>query len=505
MSDFFVVDRITKTFGRLKANDNVSINVKKGTVHAILGENGAGKSTLMNVIFGLYQPDSGSIKIDGRVVDIRSPKQALENGIGMVHQHFMLVGTLSVAENIVLGLEGQSVSLDLTNHAARISKLSTEFGFDIDPLEKVWRLPIGKQQQVEILKLLYRNAEILILDEPTSVLTPSETGPFFEVIKRLKEAGKTILMISHKMEEVFAVADSVSVMRHGKITSEMATAETTGDELARLLIGRDIAFDVTRPAANFRDVKLELNGLCAHDERGVQKLRDVSLQVRGGEILGIAGVDGNGQSELAEVIAGLKRLDAGSVSIDGRSIDTDSVGDRKTLRKLGYVPEDRHHVGLDLQQSVATNLVMRSFDRIPFSKLKLLDFEAIARNAEALVAKYDVRLMGIDQQARFLSGGNQQKLILAREIEEEPEVLVVAQPCKGLDIGAIEFVQKTLLEQRDKGVAILYISTELEHVMEICDRIAVICDGQITGILQPEDADSETLGKLMAGAKLENA
>lgn len=500
MEHHLVVDRVTKTFGDLKANDAVSLHVRKGTVHAVLGENGAGKTTLMNILYGLYHPDAGRIRIGGRAVRINSPRGALESGIGMVHQHFMLIGPLTVIENVILGLEQSGLRLGLAEHVERLIELSQSFGFDIEPSEPVWKLPMGMQQRVEILKLLYRNADILILDEPTSVLTPSETGPFFDVLGRLKEAGKTILFITHKLEEVMAVADEVTVMRDGKVTAELKTSETNPRELARLMVGRDVVFDITRSEGHFGPAKLTVEGLRAQNDRGLQALDDVGFEVRTGEILGIAGVDGNGQAELAEVIAGLRPIEAGRILIGGADAAHASVAERKHGFKMGYVPEDRQVVGLDLNHSVAFNLILRSLGRAPFTRFGILDFKTIRAHAERLTERYDVRPRRVEQEVRFLSGGNQQKVILAREIEDEPEVLIVSQPCKGLDVGAIEFVQKTLLDQREKGVAILYISTELEHIMAVCDRIAVMSRGRITGILKPEEAAPERLGMLMAGA-----
>ena len=495
-----VVEGITKIFGDLRANDGVGIAVRRGSIHAILGENGAGKSTLMNILYGLYQPDAGRIHINDQQVHIGNPAEALALGIGMVHQHFMLVGTLTVTENIVLGIKGRGLGLGLAEHGRKLARLSDDFGFEIDPDELVWKLPMGMQQRVEILKALYHNAELLILDEPTSVLTPSETGPFFDMLGRLKAAEKTILFITHKLEEVMAISDRVTVMRGGKVTADVATDETNPKELARLMVGRDVVFDIERGTGTKGDTVLEVKHLRARSDRGLDALDDVSFAIAGGEILGIAGVDGNGQQELAEVIAGLRPLEGGEILVAGADITDASVARRRHHHGMGYVPEDRHRVGLVLADSVAANTMLRDFNRAPFSKAGWFDFSAIRRHAETLVERFDFRLQGIDQMAGLLSGGNQQKLILARELAGEPRVLVVAQPTKGLDVGAIEFVQKALLAQRARGAAILYISTELEHLLAVADRVAVIFEGRIVGVLEPAEATSERLGLLMAGA-----
>ncbi|MCP4328194.1 MAG: ABC transporter ATP-binding protein [Alphaproteobacteria bacterium] len=495
-----VVDGVTKTFGELRANDDVNLHVRRGSIHAILGENGAGKTTLMNILYGLYQPDEGRILVDDREVKIESPKDALAQGIGMVHQHFMLVRPLTVTENVILGMKQGRVGLDLKAHATRLSELSDSFGFEIDPNEAIWKLPMGMQQRVEILKLLYHNVDILIFDEPTSVLTPSETGPFFDVLRRLTEADKTILFITHKLEEVISISDRVTVMRNGQVTAEVETTDTDARELARLMIGRDVVFDIPHRDMEAGREMLRVENVRATGDRGIGALDDISLSVKSGEILGVAGVDGNGQAELAEVIAGLRKPESGHIRVGGELIDDVSVAERKRRWKIGYVPEDRHEVGLVLDQSVAMNLVLRTFRWLPFANHHVLNPGAIRANAEKLVDQYNVRLQSIEQETRYLSGGNQQKLILAREIEDGPQVLVVAQPTKGLDVGAIEFVQKTLLEQRARGVAILYISTELEHVLEVSGRIAVIFRGRITGLLDTAEATPERLGLLMAGA-----
>lgn len=506
MADYHLVVRdLCKTFGSNKANDHVNVRVRRGTVHAVLGENGAGKSTLMSMLYGLLQPDSGDIILDGQTVQIDGPRTALDLKIGMVHQHFMLVEPLTVTENIVLGYERRAL-LDLKRHEERIQQLSRTFGFDVDPRELVSRLPIGMKQRVEILKALYYDAELIILDEPTSVLTPIETQSFFEVLRRLRAAGKTILFITHKLEEVMSLADEVTVMRAGRVTDEVLTSQTNATELARLMVGRDVVFDLQKPEGKPGAPLLVIQDLVAWGDRGYRALDGVDLVVREGEIVGIAGVDGNGQAELAEVIAGLRSYESGSVTLAGQELGPYSVAERTHDLRIAYVPEDRHRTGLVLDQSIASNLMLRAYDRPPFAKsFGVLDFAEIRRNAQRLTERYRVRFSSIDQAARRLSGGNQQKLILARELELEPRLLVVAQPCKGLDVGAIEFVQSTLLDQRSKGVGILYISTELEDILAVCDRIAVMFKGRITGVLAPREVTPERIGKLMAGITEEAA
>jgi general nucleoside transport system ATP-binding protein len=407
-----LVDGISRSFGEVKANDRVTVAVERGSVHAILGENGAGKTTLMNVLYGLCQPDEGRILVDGREVVIGSPREALAQGIGMVHQHFMLIGSLSVVENVVLGLAG-GVRMDLRRHAAGVAELSRSFGFDIDPDEPVWRLPMGSQQRVEILKLLYRDADILILDEPTSVLTPSEVEPFLALLRRLRAGGKTILLITHKLEEVMAVADRVTVMRAGRVVAQLETTQTSPHELARLMVGRDVVFEIERTAAAVGKPVLEIVDLRVANDRGLLAIDGITLTVGAAEILGIAGVDGNGQTELAEAVAGLRTPTSGRIIIDGQDATHVSVSERLHHHGLGYVPEDRQRTGLVLDGSVAANLMLRSYRRPPFARHGLLDFGAIRAHAARLVAAYDVRLQSVGQAARDLSGGNQQKLILA--------------------------------------------------------------------------------------------
>lgn len=503
--DHLVTRGISKSFGSVRANDNVSITVKRGTVHAILGENGAGKSTLMSILYGLIRPDGGEILINGRVVSIRSPRHALDLGIGMVHQHFMLVDPLTVTENVVLGSK-PTARLDLGSHERRLLDLSGEFGFDVDPRKTVSKLPVGMQQRVEILKALYHDADLIILDEPTSVLTPSETRSFFEVLRCLRRGGKTIVLITHKLDEVMSLTDRVTVMRGGRVTDEVATSETNPAELARLMVGRDVVLNVKRSEGKPGKPLLMIRDLRSRGSRMNWALNGLSLTVHEGEILGVAGVDGNGQAELAEVISGLRPYQEGSASLLEQELSGFSVAERTHDLGIAYVPEDRHRTGLVLDQSIASNLILRSCNRAPFAgSFGILNAAKIRENALRLVATYKVKCETILQDVRRLSGGNQQKLILAREISRNPRLLIVAQAVKGLDVGAIEFVQQALLAQRDRGMGILYISTELEHIFAICDRIAVMSRGRITGVLPNRDATPERIGQLMSGMSAEVA
>lgn len=502
---YITIDRVTKSFGTFKALDLVSIGIQKGAIHAILGENGAGKSTLMNILYGLYQPDEGEIWINDRPLSLNSPRDAIASGIGMIHQHFMLVESLTVMENVIMGLVRGARTIDFAFHEKRIREMSASFGFDLDPIAPIWTLPMGLRQRVEIIKALYRNAEILILDEPTSVLAPGEINSFIVGIRKLRDAGHTILFITHKLEEVMQVADFVTVMRHGKVVHETEATNTNARELARWMVGRDVVFELTNRKLAQTEVSIEaadvlaVEGLVALNDRGIRALDDVSFTVRAGEILGVSGVDGNGQKELAEAIAGLRPILAGRIVVDNRDVAPLDVKARIFDARIAFVPEDRQSQGLVLDYPVAFNMVLRTYDRPPASRRGILDFAAIRKLGGDLARKYDVRLRSIDQLARFLSGGNQQKIILAREIEAKPRVLVVMQACKGLDVGAIEFVQNTILELKAKGVAVLYVSTELEHVLDVSDRIAIMFRGRITGLLDRKDATTQRIGELMAG------
>jgi simple sugar transport system ATP-binding protein len=503
--DHIVIDGITKSFGEFKALDKVSITVARGAIHAILGENGAGKTTLMNILYGLYRPDEGQILLDGKVLRLTAPRDAIVQGIGMIHQHFMLVNSLTVTENIVLGLDRGLEQIDFKTHEKRIRSLSQSIGFEIDPQAEVWTLPMGMRQRVEILKALYRKAEVLILDEPTSVLAPSEIGSFLDNLKALRAQNHTILFITHKLEEVMHVADRVTVMRNGKVADEVDAKDTTPRQLARRMVGRDVIMNLKRVKSAAGDILLKAETLVATNDRGVRALDGLSFELRQGEVLGVTGVDGNGQRELGEVIAGLRPLESGRILVGERDIGALEVKARKNDAGIGFVPEDRQATGLVLDYPVATNFILRDYDRPPASRRGILDFAYMAKHAVDLVKRYDVRLRSPQQPARFLSGGNQQKVILAREIEARPRILVIMQACKGLDVGATEFVQNTIFDLKQAGVAILYVSTELEHVMDIADRIAVMYRGRITGILTPDEATPERFGELMAGVTSEVA
>lgn len=493
------LDKITKTFGEIIAVNSVSLSVKKGSIHAILGENGAGKTTLMNVLYGLYRPDKGIIRISNNEVDIDSTRKALTFGIGMIHQHFTLINPLTVTENIILGMKEKSIFIDRKKHAQKIAKLNKDFGFNIDPFEQVSRLSIGMQQRVEILKLLYRNTDILILDEPTSVLSPKEIDSLFDVLNRLKNSGKTILFITHKLSEVIKIADIATVMRNGKVISSIEVADTNPKQLAQLMVGREVVLDIPNTKTKIGSTVLEVKNLHMYDEKDFEVLKGISFNLNKGEILGIAGVEGNGQTELVEVIFGIQRNYIGEVLINGKEIKNLSIADRRNDLGIGYIPADRQGVGLVITQSIVVNLILNKYKYLPFSYYGFLNKKAICSYAKKLIKEYDIRLNDLNQEIQFLSGGNQQKTILAREFSNSPNILISAQPCRGLDIGATEFVLKTLINQKNKGISILYISTEIEYLLTVCDRIAVMYRGQIMGILPRKTANFESLGLLMMG------
>lgn len=492
---------ITKRFPGVLANDQVCLEVNTGEVLALLGENGAGKSTLMKILYGLYRPDEGEICINGKPVTIHSPRDAMDLGIGMVHQHFMLVPTLTAVENIVLGLPStRGFILDLDRAAERIIKLSKDYGLKVDPWSYIWQLSVGEQQRVEILKVLYRGAELLILDEPTAVLTPQEVEELFVTLEGMLKLGHSIVFITHKLKEVMRVSKHVTVLRAGRSVHNVVTAETNEKELARMMVGRDLAQDLPRSALTPGDVILDIQDLHALNDQGLPALNGLSLQVHAGEIVGLAGVSGNGQRELSEVIACLRTAKSGSVRIQDKNI-FNHLPENAIEAGLGYIPEDRLTVGTIPTFSVRENLIIKDLNRPPLSHNGFLDLKAIRSFAEGLVQDYDVKTPNIETHSQSLSGGNIQKLVLAREIHRNPAILVAAQPTRGLDIGATEYVHQRLIEQREKGRAILLISEDLDEIMALSDRIAVIYEGRIMGILPAKQAEREQIGLLMAGVE----
>jgi simple sugar transport system ATP-binding protein len=494
--------QITKRFGDVLANDHVDIVVKPGTIHAIVGENGAGKSTAMRIAYGFYTADSGEIVVDGQVRDIKSPHDAIALGIGMVHQHFMLVETMTVAENIVLGAEpGSALALDLKSAASQIRQLSEEFKLAVNPNEPVEHLSVGQQQRVELLKALYRHARLLILDEPTAVLTPLEVEEFFAILRRMREQGKTVIIITHKLSEVLAISDEVTVMRDGKVVGRVQTKETNAAELARLMVGREVLLRVEKSEPEVGRAELEVRNLSVSDINGVKRVNDVTFEVRSGEIVGIAGVEGNGQTELIEALAGLvdpARL-AGEINFEGRNINAMSARVRRELG-IAHIPEDRHRRGLLLDFSLAENSILGVHYRPPVVAWAggiFLDENAIQRRAGEIIREFDVRPPNAALPARALSGGNQQKLIIGREYHVDPKLLLVSQPTRGVDIGAIEFIHRQLVALRDSGCAILLVSAELEEVTSLSDRLLVIHEGRIAGEVDPKIGTLEEIGLLM--------
>ena len=493
---------IVKKFGDFVANDGINLTVKKGEVHAILGENGAGKSTLMNILYGLYHPTSGKIFIDGKETAIGTPQRAIDLGIGMVHQHFMLIPPFTVTENIALGMEDtKGVVLDLKKSREKIVELSKKYGLSVDPDAKIEDISVGMQQRVEIIKVLYRGANTLILDEPTASLTPQEIVELMDIIKSLTKDGKSVILITHKLKEIKVCADSCTIIRHGKYIDTVDVKVTSESELAAMMVGRDVSFTVEKEKREPGEVVLEVKDLCAKDYRKVDILKSLSLNVRRGEIVGIAGVDGNGQTELVEILTGLKKAESGSVTILGKNAY--NVTPRQSFDMgITSIPEDRQKHGLVLDFTVAENLILQNFEKEPFSKSGILNDKNIEAHAKKLIEKFDIRPNdSAKKAAKTLSGGNQQKVIIAREVTNDSDLLIAVNPTRGLDVGAIEFVHKYLVEQRNKDKAVLLVSFELDEIMNLSDRIEVIFDGQITGEVLGEDADEKELGLLMAGGK----
>jgi simple sugar transport system ATP-binding protein len=493
---------IVKHFPGVIANAGVDFDLLPGEVHALLGENGAGKTTLMNVLYGLYYPDAGEIWLRGRRVAFASAREAIAQGLGMVHQHFMLVKPFTVADNIVLGQRSprEPLAQDTRQIHGRLRALSEQYGLEIDPAAQVWTLSVGEQQRVEILKALYRGAEVLILDEPTAVLTPQEVDELLAILRRLAGEGKSIVFISHKLGEVLGVSDRITVLRDGKVVATLPAGIADEHGLACRMVGRDVILRVSKGPAHPGDVRLAVRNVSARSDRGLPALRDVSLEVRGGEILGIAGVAGNGQTELEEVIAGLRRATGGAVTICGQEAANHAPAAIGSLG-LAHIPSDRYAMGMLRNFSIAENTVLQRVGDAPFTRRGWLRKDTIRQEARELVAAYDVRTPSVENQARTLSGGNAQKMILARELARRPKVLLAAQPTRGLDVSAIEYVHRKLIEQRDSGVAILLISTELDEILTLSDRIAVMYEGQIVGVVDSQAADIHEIGLMMAGSK----
>ena len=493
---------ITKIFGEFVANDKINLELRKGEIHALLGENGAGKSTLMNMLAGLLEPTSGEIVVNGKSEKLDSPSKAASLGIGMVHQHFMLVEAFTVAENIILGSEVTNKGiLDLKKANADILELSECYGLAVDPTAKVEDISVGAQQRVEILKTLYRGADILIFDEPTAVLTPAEILELMDIMKTLVKEGKSIILITHKLDEIRAVADRVTVIRRGKSIQTVSIEGATNKDLAEMMVGRSVSFVTEKEEAQPKEVVLQISDLVVNENRGVPAVKELSLDVRAGEIVGIAGIDGNGQSELIQAITGLRKVKSGSIKIKGQEVV--GLSPRKiTEMNVSHVPEDRHRDGLVLEMMLSENIALQTYYKEPLSKNGALNYNQINSYARKLMEEFDVRAANEIVPASALSGGNQQKAIIAREVDRNPDLLIVSQPTRGLDVGAIEYIHKRLIGERDKGKAVLVVSFELDEIINLSDRIAVIHDGKIQGIVKPSETNKQELGILMAGGEI---
>jgi ABC-type uncharacterized transport system ATPase subunit len=499
----FEMRAIDKRFPGVLANDHVDFACCTGEVHALLGENGAGKSTLMNVLAGMYRPEAGEIFVHNQRVTFRSPQDAIANGIGMVHQHFMLVPKHTVSENIILGLNHPRFLLNLSHVKEQVEALGEKYGMSVNPDAKIWELSVGEQQRVEVLKMLFRGAKILILDEPTAVLTPQEVETLFQTLREMTKIGHTIVFISHKLDEVVAIADRVTVMRKGKVTAASVSAKgITKAQLAKLMVGREVLFRAEKKKAQHGEVVLSVEDLCTSDDRGLPALRSLSLQVRAGEILGIAGVAGNGQRELAEVLTGLRRSTSGQVKFGdvllGSHTNWLEISDR-----LAHIPEDRAAVGSVPALSVAENLILKNFHRPPIADGWSINLTAMHQNAVRLVEEYQIDTPSVETPVRMLSGGNLQRVILARETSSHPKLMIAVHPTRGLDVGATEAVHRLLIQQRDDGAAILLISEDLDELLSLSDSLTVIFEGRLSGEIPTESADIPTIGLMMAGAEVE--
>lgn len=497
---------IRKEFPGIVANDNISLSLKKGEIHALLGENGAGKSTLMGVLFGMYQPERGVIRIREKEVKITNPNVANHLGIGMVHQHFKLVENFTVTENIILGSEPlKGVTLDINKASKKIEELSKYYGLNVDPHAKIEDISVGMQQRVEIMKMLYREAEVLIFDEPTAVLTPAEIDELMKIMRNLIKEGKSIIIITHKLKEIKAVADRCTVIRRGKSIGTVNVAEASEESLAEMMVGRHVNFKVDKKESTPGETVLKIDGVSAKNNRKIMALKNFSIEVRRGEIVGIAGVDGNGQSELIEAITGLRKVESGHIFINGEEITNSPI--RKRIQKgIGHIPEDRQKRGLVLDYRLDANMVLEIYNKPPFAKNGLLNFGEIRKYAEDIFKNFDVRSgEGGASIARTLSGGNQQKAIIGREIGLNPDLLIAVQPTRGLDVGSIEYIHRRLIEHRDSGKAVLLVSLELDEVLKLSDRIAIINNGELVGSVQASETNENEVGLMMAGISKERS
>lgn len=494
---------IRKEFPGIVANDNITLTLKKGEVHALLGENGAGKSTLMSILFGMYQPEKGVIKVNGKEVKITNPNKANDLGIGMVHQHFKLVDNFTVTENIILGREPKKfgIFVDKEGAANKIKGISEKYNLNVDPYAKIEDISVGMQQRVEIIKTLYRDSDVLILDEPTAVLTPQEIDELMNIIRDLVKEGKSIIIITHKLKEIKAIADRCTVIRRGKYIGTVDVKDTTEAEMAKMMVGREVNFKVEKKEANPGEDLVKIDNLSVKNNKKVLGLKNFSLNIKRGEILGIAGVEGNGQNELVEALTGMRKVESGTISFKGENITTLSI--RKRINNgISHIPEDRHKRGLVLDYNLEDNMILESYNKAPFSKRGILNKKAIREHAEKIINAFDVRSgEGAKSTTRSMSGGNQQKAIIGREIELNPDLLIAVQPTRGLDVGSIEYIHKRLVEERDNNKAVLLVSLELDELLNLADRIAVVNNGELIGVVDRKDTDENEIGLMMAGVK----
>ena len=493
---------IRKEFPGIVANDNITLQLEQGEIHALLGENGAGKSTLMGMLFGMYRPDKGCIKVKGKEVKISNHNVANELGIGMVHQHFKLVENFTVTENIILGCEPKKLfGVDIKGAAKRIEELSKQYGLNVDPYAKIEDISVGMQQRVEILKMLYRNAEVLIFDEPTAVLTPQEIEDLLEIMRNLTKEGKSIILITHKLKEIKSAANRCTVIRRGKYIGTVNVKETSESEMAKMMVGREVSFSVEKEEAKPKEVVLKMDNLCVKNNKKVLGLKNFSLEVRAGEIVGIAGVEGNGQTEIVEALTGMRPVESGTIMFKNKDITKESIRQRID-EGMAHIPEDRHKRGLILDYTMEDNMVLKVYKNKPFSKNGLINKKEITKYANHIIETFDVRSgEGGKSIARSLSGGNQQKGVIGREVESNPDLLIAVQPTRGLDVGSIEYIHKRLVEQRDNGKAVLLVSLELDEVLNVSDRIAIVNNGELIGIVNANETDENEVGLMMAGIK----